>query len=66
VAGGVIGLVFLSAAPDHAGPGAGEHANGVGVAHAAGAGLDVGNPGLLWRESSAKSVSARQSLLSTL
>jgi hypothetical protein len=48
VAGGIVGLVVLPAAPDHERPGAGKHANRLWVAHAsaAGAGIDVGGPGL--------------------
>src|SRR4051794_5971332 len=47
VAGGVVGLVVLPAAPYDGRPGAGQHTNGVRVAHAAGAGaaVDVGGPG---------------------
>ena len=48
VAGGVVGDVVLPAAPDDGGPGTGKDANGVRVAHAAGAGsgVDVGGPGV--------------------
>src|SRR5207244_12108548 len=47
VAGGVVGLAGVPAGPDDAQPGAGEDADGVWVAAAAGAGavVDVGGPG---------------------
>jgi hypothetical protein len=49
VSGGVVGRVVLPAAPDHAEPGPGQDADGVGVAMAAGSGLlvDVSSPGVV-------------------
>src|ERR1700760_1365787 len=47
VPGGVVGCVVEPAGPDHADPGAGEDADGVGVVFAAGAGVvvNLGGPG---------------------
>jgi hypothetical protein len=49
VAGGTVGRVVLPAAPDHAEPGPGQDADGVGVAMAAGSGLlvDMSCPGVV-------------------
>src|SRR5918993_5294971 len=49
VAGGVVGGVVLPAAPDHAEPGPGQDADGVGVAMATGSGLlvEVRGPGVV-------------------
>src|SRR3954462_6259674 len=46
VAVGVVGHAVVPAAPNDGGPGVGEDANGVRVAHAAGAGSDVEVGGL--------------------
>ena len=48
VPGGVVWGVCLPAAPDDVEPGAGEHADGVGVVVSAGAGavVEIGGPGV--------------------